>query len=276
MSAILVIGNRQHALVVLMHEGSHHRVASEPWLNDLLSNVLSAYPIFISTFNYRVVHLEHHRSLDTPTDPEGKFYELFPEETRFPVHPLRFGFVVLRDLIGLWPNGLLFLGRFIWNYPGQSRRGLVPIALIHGAAAASAYGLGALHFYLLLWLLPMYTVFPATFRVRTMTEHHGIEEAGHRRYAREAPDTLRTTRSIRTGLLDRLLLGPHGAHYHLEHHLYPSVPFHNLRRLSATLVEADPGAMIPRIRPNYWTAIRECLRSWKCPRKQVESPVKAL
>ena len=257
--AILVIGNRQHALGVLMHEGVHYRVTGRHWSNEIISDLLAGYPIFISTFNYRVFHLAHHAHLDTPEDPEGKFYKAFPKESRFPVHPVRFGLVVLRDLSGLWPAALKFLGRLLWRLPGQRLGDLVPIALLQGGVAAICYSVGALHVYVLLWLVPMYTVFPVIFRIRAITEHHGIEEAGLKRYVREAPDTLRTTRSI-GGVLGRTLFGPHCINYHIEHHLYPSVPFYNLPRLSQELAQRAPETMLPRIRASYWVAIGECLR----------------
>lgn len=257
--AILVIGNRQHALGVLMHEGVHYRVTGKCWSNDIISDLVAGYPIFIPTFNYRVFHLSHHTHLDTPQDPEGKFYQAFPKESRFPLHPLRFALVVLRDLSGLWPASLKFLGGLLWRLPGQRLGDLIPIALLHGGVVAFSYSAGALHVYVLLWLLPMYTVYPVIFRIRAMTEHHGIEEAGPKRYVREAPDTLRTTRSIQ-GMIGRMLFGPHCINYHIEHHLYPAVPFYNLPRLSEELAKSAPEAMLPRIRPNYWVAIGECLR----------------
>ncbi len=256
--AILVIGNRQHALAILMHEGVHYRVSDRHWLNDLLSDLLTGYAVFMPTANYRVFHLDHHRWLDTPRDPEGRFFKAFPKDTKFPQSTARFAFVVLRDLSGMWPFPLGVLMKLIWGLPGQKRSYLLPIAALHGTVAATAYAMGGLHIYLLLWIVPLVTVFPAIFRIRAVAEHHGIEESGMERYAREFPDVLHTTRSIQ-GRVGRVLFGPHGMNYHLEHHLHPSVPFYNLPQLSRLLNKTAPLEIGPRIRNSYWRAIGECL-----------------
>ena len=262
LAAIFVIGNRQHALAALMHEGVHYRVSERHWLNDVLSDLFAGYPIFIATANYRVFHIAHHRWLDTPRDPEGDFFKAFPKDTNFPQTPLRFTLILLRDLVGVWPLPLGMLMKLIWGLPGQKRYYFVPIALLHASVATTAYVLGGLHVYVLLWMVPLFTVFPATFRIRAVTEHHGIAEAGEQRYSRTSPDVLRTTRSIQ-GHVGRVLFGPHGLNYHLEHHLYPSVPFYNLSRLSRLLKDDAPVEIGSRIRSSYWKAIGECLDQTK-------------
>ena len=258
LAGILVVGNRQHALAVLMHEAVHYRVTSRRWSNDLLGDLLTGFPIGLPTANYRVFHLPHHMHLDTPRDPERLFSEMLPKEAQIPMPPIRFAYLVLRDLSGLWPLPLGVLARLIWGLPGQSRLKLIPILLLHGSVGTACLLGEVLHFYLFLWLLPLYTVFPAIFRIRAMTEHDGIEEGGDSRYSRAGPDVLRTTRSVR-GALGRFLFGPHGINHHIEHHLYPSVPFYNLGRLSEALTQIAPHEVGNRIRTSYWSAIGECL-----------------
>jgi fatty acid desaturase len=57
----------------------------------------------------------------------------------------------------------------------------------------------------------------------------------------------------------KIQIGPHGINYHLEHHLYPSVPFFNLPALSRQLAQRHPEEIASRIRTSYWRAIGECL-----------------
>ena len=265
-TAILLIGNRQHALAILMHEGVHFRVCGNHRLNDILSNILCGYPIFISTFNYRVFHLAHHRWLDTPKDPEGDFYFRYPREAAFPQKPWRFIAYFVRDLSGLWPSSLLWLGGRIWNLPGQSKFQLIPICVFHVAIVSMLFANQLLYVYFLFWLLPFATVFAATFRIRGLTEHLGIVDAGPVRYVRETPNVLATTRSI-AGLVGRHLFGPHSINFHLEHHLYPSVPFHNLAKLSRELRKEHANEMLLRVRTNYFTAISELLDFGTCNRE---------
>src|SRR5207247_754591 len=100
--------------------------------------------------------------------------------------------------------------------------------------AALAFASFNLRAYLLLWWLPLVTVFPACFRIRTAAEHSGLGGEGGR-YRRETVDVLSSTRTVLGNALDRLFLGPHNVSYHIEHHLYPSVPFYRLRELARIL-----------------------------------------
>lgn len=257
-AAVAVIGNRQHALGVLMHDAVHYRVTGRQASNDILADLLAGHLLFLPTACYRAFHLPHHRYLDMPQDPEMELVRLFPKDLRFPQSPIRFVWVFLRDLSGLWPVGPLALARVVWRQPGPQRKHAIPMLLLHAGIVTAAAMAGWLHVYVLLWLLPLMTVFAATFRVRGITEHLGIEEAGPDRYVRSEPDILRTTRSV-GGKVGTVLFGPHAVGRHLEHHLYPSVPFYNLPRLSKLLTERAPEQMKPRARSGYGEAIAECL-----------------
>jgi fatty acid desaturase len=56
--------------------------------------------------------------------------------------------------------------------------------------------------------------------------------------AEDLYDHRRTTRSIRCNRLERLLYW--NMNYHIEHHLYPAVPFHALPALSAQIADQLP------------------------------------
>jgi len=68
--AIIIIAARQHALLVLMHEGAHRSISKDRNLNDLLSDMLCGAPLLVSTRSYRTVHLTHHQNLNTAEDPD--------------------------------------------------------------------------------------------------------------------------------------------------------------------------------------------------------------
>src|SRR5262245_32004291 len=59
--AVVVVGNRQHALAGLLHEGCHRLVSRRPWLNDALTCLLSAWPMGVGLDSYRRFHFAHHR-----------------------------------------------------------------------------------------------------------------------------------------------------------------------------------------------------------------------
>lgn len=77
--AMLVIASRQHALLHILHEGSHHRISTNAKLNDGVSDYFAAFPLFFSTENYRSRHTLHHRHLNTELDPDWVRKRELPE-----------------------------------------------------------------------------------------------------------------------------------------------------------------------------------------------------
>src|SRR5258708_3983860 len=59
--AILVISTRQHALGVIMHEATHYRLFTSRWANEVLGDLLCAFPVNMSVSRYRHDHLLHHK-----------------------------------------------------------------------------------------------------------------------------------------------------------------------------------------------------------------------
>ena len=76
----------------------------------------------------------------------------------------------------------------------------------------------------------------------------------HMCMAEDLPDHRRTTRSIRGGRLERLLYW--NMNYHIEHHLFPAVPFHALPRLNAEI-----GSQLPAPIAGVITANIEIVRA---------------
>ncbi len=92
---VSVIASRQHALMVLTHEGIHKRVSRTLWINDWLSRLLAAFPVFISLAKWRFIHLYHHQYTHTANDPDRAIY------ARYPLAEQKFKRLLLRDLCGM-------------------------------------------------------------------------------------------------------------------------------------------------------------------------------
>jgi fatty acid desaturase len=261
LGALGLIGVHQHGLGVLLHEGVHYRVATNRVWNDFLANYLTGYALLTPVQGYRAFHLKHHHLLDTPEDPERITMDHFEKEWSFPMSRGRLCWLLLRDLSGLWQKPMIVLLRLIWDIPGRVHH-IVQIIILYGTITALLVATGHLWTYLLLWWVPMLTVFLAGFRFRTYAEHSNIT-AGERRYTREAPDMIGATRTTVGNPISRMLFAPHGINYHTEHHLYPSIPFFRLRKTHELLRANRKFAAESHICKGYIEVVRELTRTAK-------------
>lgn len=234
-AAVFVIGSRQHALAVLVHDGAHFLVARSRAWNDGLSNYLAAYPLFFAVQGYRTHHLEHHRRLETPGDPEQITVNAYPREFTFPMSRGRLYWLMFRDLIGGSIKPMSTLIDYVWAVPGPRRPHVARILALHAFVAAAALVAGHIVVYLVLWVVPAFTSFTLFFRLRTAAEHSGIGRA-EERYTRSSVDPLATTRTFLSGPIVGYLMSPCNISYHTEHHLYPSVPWFRLPALRRELL----------------------------------------
>jgi fatty acid desaturase len=69
--AITAIGASQHQFGGIIHEGTHFILFENKTLNELASDWLAAFPIYTSTFHFRLHHLAHHQFINDPVrDPD--------------------------------------------------------------------------------------------------------------------------------------------------------------------------------------------------------------
>ena len=61
--AALFIATRQHAILVLYHDGVHSLVARSRRVNDFIVNSVVGVPLLLPIHVYRALHLSHHRHL---------------------------------------------------------------------------------------------------------------------------------------------------------------------------------------------------------------------
>jgi len=96
------------------------------------------------------------------------------------------------------------------------------VVIFHVAALAIAAWTGYLVEYLVLWILPLVTVVQAILRLRAIAEHGATTDFS-------SPLTAART-NLAPAWLEWLIF-PHSVNYHIEHHLYASVPHYNLPAL---------------------------------------------
>ena len=84
--AIIVIGASQHQLAGATHEATHHILFRNRWLNELTSDWLCMFPLFSSTYVFRLHHLAHHQFINDPErDPDFSQLRLSGHWLDFPV-----------------------------------------------------------------------------------------------------------------------------------------------------------------------------------------------
>jgi fatty acid desaturase len=117
------------------------------------------------------------------------------------------------------------------------------------AIYAAVIGAGVIIPAILLWGVPLLTIMNFFNRLRTTAEHLG------------APWTheLNSTRTVIPTWLERMTVAPMCISYHLEHHLFPSVPGRNLRSLHELLMQDDEFRSKAHITHSYAGVIRELM-----------------
>jgi fatty acid desaturase len=248
---VAFIGARQHALLILMHDGVHYRLFRNRRLNDWTAEIVLAWPNLISARAYRRNHFAHHRYLNTGQDPDWARRQ-GDASWVFPQHWYRLALLMLRDLSGLGAIYYLKLAVMLLSKDvGVSRGFLAARYGFYACMIAVLAWLGALHLLLMYWLVPLFTWMVVIFRVRSIAEHSAIEGRANA-YAQ--------TRSTRASLLEHVFVAPKNVNYHIEHHFYPSVPFYRLPQLHRVLMSKSEFKESVHVTRSYLGVLRECVR----------------
>jgi fatty acid desaturase len=232
--SIVVVGTRQHALFVIAHDAAHYLLYERRWLNDLAGRACATVQ-GLSMCTYRVIHRLHHNNLYGELDPDTALHGGYPRGRAYLIRKL------LKDLSGLtaWKTYAYFLGgapalntatnvalRPLDDTSGklraEAKRDRNVVVAFHVLALVVFAWAGYLVHYLVLWVLPLVTVVQAILRLRAIAEHGATTDFS-------SPLTAARTNTGPAWL--EWLIFPHQVNYHIEHHLYASVPHYNLPAL---------------------------------------------
>ncbi|MDR2837450.1 MAG: fatty acid desaturase family protein [Azonexus sp.] len=230
--AAIVIARSQLALTVIMHEAAHGLLAPGR-RNDTLGQWLAAGPLWLSLASYRAGHLKHHRAPMAPDDPVARIFAVddYPLTRRqltgrLLAHACGLGYCQtaykllrgdFRDALPKVPKSPALVIRELASM-------LTGNVLLFAALALAGHPL----MYVGLWILPSLTLLPLAGQIRAIFEHAGLPANA---------DQSLNARTIVKPSWQTFLCGPHGIHYHIEHHLFPRLPFHNLPRLHQQLAQ---------------------------------------
>jgi fatty acid desaturase len=231
---IMVVGNRQLGLNILMHDAAHALLHENRKINDFVAYWFCAPELFI----YRPYHLQHHRYVQQSEDPDLVLSKPFPI-TRNSLQRK-----IIRDLTGQ----TFFKQRssaFVVNIKKASEEGVAQASkfnlilqelgqqhmfFICNGMGLLAFSLAGLWWaWVLMWLLPMMTWLPLVSRLRNIAEHALIVENG--------TDPLRHARTTYASWLERAIIAPYWVNYHCEHHMFTQIPCWNLPKAHKLLVK---------------------------------------
>jgi fatty acid desaturase len=264
--ALFILGGKQLACAILMHDTSHQAVFTDQRINDFIGQWLGAYPVFNNLRAYRPYHFKHHVTNGLADDPDLLLTRGYPTTKRSMLR--KFG----RDLSGITGVkaffGLILMhlgfiefnlggkvvkvdqrgrtlrdyGRaFVQNLLGPLVANLVLFGLLAWLAAPWLY---------LLWIGAYLTTFQFCLRVRAMAEHSVVDDRS---------DPYRNTRTTRANWLERLLFAPYHVNYHAEHHMLMSVPPYRLPQLHR-LLRARRYYEKGVLAPGYWSVIKGAVK----------------
>jgi fatty acid desaturase len=232
--SVVLVGTRQHALFVIAHDAAHYLLYERRWLNDLVGRACATVQ-GLSMCTYRVIHRLHHNNLYGALDPDTALHGGYPRGKAYLVKKL------LKDLSGVtaWKTYAYFLG----GAPAlntatnvalrplddtseklrtEAKRDRNLVVAFHALLLLVFAATGYLIEYLVLWVLPLVTVVQAILRLRAIAEHGATTDFS-------SPLTAARTNTGPAWL--EWLIFPHHVNYHIEHHLYASVPHYNLPAL---------------------------------------------
>jgi fatty acid desaturase len=254
-AAMVLIATRQHALLILMHEGAHFHLHPNRRWNDLWSDLFFAYPFFATTAGYRLGHLEHHRHSQTERDPDIRFRSE-DSNWKLPKTPTEFALSLLRAFLWQGMAHTIRGFRFYSRMPEQKRLAresgvfpkkiafylswIVGLTLVHGWST-----------FFLLWVVPMLTFFRLFMRLRSLAEHWGLPE-----------DVGYPARSTVPAAWEQFLFLPHQVSFHAVHHHFPGVPFYALRETHSKLRRDPEYRKLDHVNRGYFFGPKSVVRDF--------------
>jgi fatty acid desaturase len=252
--AMVVHGFAIVTMFAPMHECVHRTAFKSRQLNDIFGWIAGVVCFYNSTY-YRRYHTWHHRyTQDAERDPELSSPP--PRQVRdYLVHisGIPFWFAKPRELL------MIATGRTRhWPYIADDSRRVVALSAAAQLAVylvAVAISLATrstfLWFY---WLLPALLAQPLL-RLLLIVEHTGCSQD---------PNGLTNTRTTLTAWPVRLFMW--NMPFHAEHHLYPSIPFHQLPAAHVKLRER-----LVHLAPSYVAANRSVVQSFGHAERQPDA-----
>lgn len=242
LAAFIIGAGVQNRLSVLVHEASHYSLFKNRAVNDLAANLFLLFPVFGAIANYRTGHWGHHRHVNDPErDPD--LQRLTKHQPRdLPISKGRFLVdYVLKQLL-IHKAVSYMVGRAMYvAVPMKSEPGQVNDALgsrnvwllriaYYGMLFGTIAWFNLWLEYVLFWVVPIFTFYPAVLFLREIAHHGNYPDAGD----------FTNSRVYRARWLERQIFFPFGEHNHVLHHMFPTIPHHRMDDAHAVMLRYPP------------------------------------
>ena len=226
-----------HGISLFAHEAVHGTLSANRQWNWILG-AACAIPVLQNCSAYRVLHLRHHKHLGEEGDPDH-----YANYTRWTW--MIFCMNWLRLIAG-YPIYIVMIPILGYKHGTPRDRVLILCEVFATLALAVIVWLSPLPASLLVhgWLIPMILI-NTLVNIRGMSQHTLLTETS---------DEIRGTRTILASPLVRFFMC--NENYHLEHHLYPGVPWYHLSEVHAALRDELASKGAPYI-PSYSSFVRQ-------------------
>lgn len=219
----LIICACQQGMQLWTHEGSHYNLLNNHKLNDLWTDFFFSTPLGVTVEKYRSHHLTHHAYLATLKDLERWQFSTSIANNKLPK-------LILKSLFGDY--GIKVALTYLKNNQVGLKKIQIDRILMSLAWNMFLFLICYLsqrwYFYFLLWILPMFTVSTCLNILRTTSEHQPSNTS--------IPEMVRTTKP---NPLQKWFMYQTNFNYHVEHHMYPNIPFYNLPALHKHMESKD-------------------------------------
>lgn len=205
-----------HGISLFTHEAVHGTLSKNKTLNALLGAVC-AIPVLQNFSAYKVLHLRHHQHLGEEGDPDH-----YANYTRWTW--LVFAMNWARLLVG-YPVYIIAIPILGWKQGNAKARVGIAAEITATVLLVGIVWISPIPAVWIWhgWVIPM-LIINTMVNIRGMSQHTLLEHCD---------DEVRGTRSILTVPVVRFFMC--NENYHLEHHLYPGVPWHHLPKVHEAL-----------------------------------------
>jgi len=242
----IVIGFRQFGVYSIYHDAIHNVLCKNRWLNDILGTIFSGWLLCRSLGEHKYKHVNlHHTKLLTKEDPAVELYdsiglprihEIFQSDSKTPPKPLdSYPSEIHSILVKYFLNpihGMRYVLDEITESSAHETKIEKTLRLFYTISLVSTITYSGYFYYLFYyWLVPWILVeSKLDVLVDDISDHYGLPiKENNKKHI-----IMNNTRN-REGWF----VGVHNSNYHVVHHMYPKVPFWNLKKAHDLCMKND-------------------------------------